>query len=691
MENMAGLKVFPHQASPNPSQQAVSSATTLAISLKFKVCINGQVYNVDDDYSNVDGNNAMLSYLKGRQSIDCELEHKLLDDQNTDPCSDDTGISNYLLTRRARPYFLSEMLAQCSGRLKMRIRVSEMGLKSSSPLPSLETSKQSLTYIVRLYVLRAEGLASEDSNGSADPYLMVSLGKQEISCRNFAKSRCLNPVFHQRFEFQTELPGVSILRINLMDADTLTKDDLIGSTIIDLEERIMSKQWMLAGQGDDSKPPLRPVETRRLKIPGSSQCRGSLKLWLDIFSVKEARIFPAWNIAIDPEPYMLRVVIWRVREAKNMDPLSNQNDLYIVGRLVGVNLDGAVSTDTKKTDTHWRCKKGVGSFNWRWNFPLTVPLQDLQLTIQAWDHDLVGSDDLVGETTLSLKQMISSAMASQNQGNTESQPLRFPPTRLIDKALKATSSCQMTKRDRRLLHSIKSQLAKGQTPDSIAQQLRQEQGADESQIWTAERISTVAQEENVGCFEHCWGFLRRCVHSVLSCLSTVVGKSSVYSPNPTAWLPLYSSGCQDQVEVKSDWWCGCSPGKQPDCWCQEMHTANNQCTGWIEVEAELIPRKYFEEHLSGEGREEPNEYPKLPPPDRVNLTSLWYRPDQLFYEILGPDLCWKMVLMAVVITLIVGLVQTLPLIVTNIYTSGQIASRIPASWNDPKVIATPSP
>ncbi len=90
-------------------------------------------------------------------------------------------------------------------------------------------------------------------------FLLVAMG-----VLTSAKSRCLNPVFHQRFEFQTELPGVSILRINVMDADTLTKDDLIGSTIIDLEERIMSKQWMLAGQGDCFEKKLLAYLTRQL-------------------------------------------------------------------------------------------------------------------------------------------------------------------------------------------------------------------------------------------------------------------------------------------------------------------------------------------------------------------------------------------------------------------------------------------
>jgi hypothetical protein len=240
-----------------------------------------------------------------------------------------------------------------------------------------------------------------------------------------------------------------------------------------------------------------------------------------------------------------------------------------------------------------------------------------------------------------------------------------------------------------MIYRIKLLLARGQKPDSIALQLQQEQGADESHTWTAERIEAVAKEKNEGSCEQCINALKRFLHGFLSCLSSAAGMSSALSPNSTAWLPLYSTGSQDDAKLKSDWWCDCSP--EPDSWCKEMHTVNLNCTGWIELEAELIPRKYFEEHISGEGREEPNEHPKLPPPDRVSLTSLWYRPDRLAYEILGPDLCWKMVLMAVISTFIVGLVHTLPLIVTNIYTSGQIASKLPVSWNDQKSIATPSP
>jgi hypothetical protein len=52
------------------------------------------------------------------------------------------------------------------------------------------------------------------------------------------------------------LPGVSQLHVQVWDKDLLIQDDLIGETIIDLENRFFSKRWR--------NLPHKPIETREL-------------------------------------------------------------------------------------------------------------------------------------------------------------------------------------------------------------------------------------------------------------------------------------------------------------------------------------------------------------------------------------------------------------------------------------------
>jgi hypothetical protein len=651
--------------------------------LKIKLCVQGQIYSVDGDDDCVQ-NSWLHEYLRGRKFFDSELEQILLGNHEGDPCTEDSCVATYLLMRHVSHFFSSEIVTYCAGRLKLFAHVSEKGNEiSSRPDVSLEAFANAASYAVRLYILSANGLASEDMNGSSDPYLRVSLGKQQITRREAAKNRCLNPVFHQRFEFQTELPGVSILKIDVMDADLFSSDDLIGSTSIDLEERIMSKTWLSAGREDDTTAPLRPIETRSLYSPGSRQCRGTVQLWLDILTIKEAQQFPPVEIAIEFEPFVLRVIIWRVKGARNMDPLTKQNDLYVIGRLMCVDLDGKVSTNKKQTDTHWRCKNGASSFNWRWNFPVTMPMKDMQLTLQAWDKDLIGSDDLVGESTISLMSLVANAGRARDMIH----PLRYPSSESIEKALKKNPGPgPKNKRDKRICHHIRRRITEGKSLEEIANEMKQMEGigSHESQIWTAEHVAAMAKdgEEDSSLF---FSYFQGCISYLRSCLASATGSLLSVSPNPTAWIPLFCE-THDEDTDDSNIWCGCLPAYcKPDFdasnfSCDEMKIGNRSCAGWIEIEAEFIPQKYFEEHLSGEGQDEPNEHPKLPPPLRVKWSSLWYRPDLIAYEILGPEMCCRMVLLAAVAGAIVGLVHTLPLIITNIYTASQIQSKFPKSW-----------
>lgn len=63
--------------------------------------------------------------------------------------------------------------------------------------------------------------------------------------------------------------------------------------------------------------------------------------------------------------------------------------------------------DEYLTDTHWRCQADKeGSFNWR-NKIKVKSLQDSYiLTIQAWDKDIIASNDLIGDFQLDVAPLV---------------------------------------------------------------------------------------------------------------------------------------------------------------------------------------------------------------------------------------------------------------------------------------------
>jgi hypothetical protein len=57
------------------------------------------------------------------------------------------------------------------------------------------------------------------------------------------------------------------------------------------------------------------------------------------------------------------------------------------------------------TDTHWRCKNGKGSWNWRIKIPLELPIKSREvgrLKIQLWNRNIITSNEIVGEATYNL-------------------------------------------------------------------------------------------------------------------------------------------------------------------------------------------------------------------------------------------------------------------------------------------------
>ena len=282
---------------------------------------------------------------------------------------------------------------------------------------------------VRVYVLRGYNMQPMDSNGLADPYLKVRLGKQKANSRSRDKPKTLNPEFYECFEFNTYLPGESQLQIEVWDHDKISKDEHIGTTVIDLEDRWFDKRWQDMGHdaldqdkrllaiqqasagpdpesGDainskqlDFGPRVapKPLEMRPLWKPSSSNQQGVLQCWVDILNKDDTDRFPPVDIKPPPpEKFEMRLIVWKTRDVVAMDTVTNQNDLFV---RCWMEED---DKNKQQTDCHYRCKHGKGSFNWRMKFNMELPQKFPYLHIQMWDRDIFSYNDCIAEAVLDM-------------------------------------------------------------------------------------------------------------------------------------------------------------------------------------------------------------------------------------------------------------------------------------------------
>ncbi|XP_031807343.1 fer-1-like protein 5 [Sarcophilus harrisii] len=105
-------------------------------------------------------------------------------------------------------------------------------------LPEKESCPQQC--LVRVYIIRALGLQPKDNNGLCDPYVILKLGKTVLGSRHHYKPNTVDPVFGMMFEMNCTIPLEKDLEITLFDFDLISPDDKIGSTFIDLEDRLLS-------------------------------------------------------------------------------------------------------------------------------------------------------------------------------------------------------------------------------------------------------------------------------------------------------------------------------------------------------------------------------------------------------------------------------------------------------------------
>ena len=160
-------------------------------------------------------------------------------------------------------------------------------------------------------------------------------------------------------EFNASFPGASPIEIYIYDYDDLFGDDLIGKTLIDLDDREFCPEWKALKY--------KPIEYRELYHPSTSLSQGSVICWVDIFDQGEINqdIGKLWDLSPEPsEEYELRLTIYDTKNVPNED-IEGTSDVFVKAWLEEKN--------KKETETHWRCTTGEASLNYRLLFNFTSP------------------------------------------------------------------------------------------------------------------------------------------------------------------------------------------------------------------------------------------------------------------------------------------------------------------------------
>jgi Ca2+-dependent lipid-binding protein len=194
----------------------------------------------------------------------------------------------------------------------------------------------------------------------------------------------------------TVLPGDGMLKIDVWDYDPLFSDELIGTTVIDIEDRFFDNKWQNLTQ--------KPIERRNLYHPDLEGPQGWISMWVEVFEKKDRARVHTWDISPPPIVELeMRLIVWETEDTVVGD-VEGMSDYYVTAFID--------NNSKQSTDVHFRCEEGKSaSFNWRIVMPITAPRENTKLNIQLMDNDFFSKDDYLAGSVFELGKLIKDVYA----------------------------------------------------------------------------------------------------------------------------------------------------------------------------------------------------------------------------------------------------------------------------------------
>ena len=169
--------------------------------------------------------------------------------------------------------------------------------------------------------------------------------------------------------------------------------------MVDLDDRYFSPEWKQMTH--------KPIEYRELYHQSTSLAQGTCLCWIDIIdttSKKGQNENKAWDIKPEPvQDYQLRLAVYDTKNVP-MEDVEGTSDVYVKAWIN--------EKEKKETDTHWRCKNGEASFNYRVLYDFKSPnyqradRESYKLKLQVFDRDIFKSNDFICEFELDLYPLV---------------------------------------------------------------------------------------------------------------------------------------------------------------------------------------------------------------------------------------------------------------------------------------------
>lgn len=295
--------------------------------------------------------------------------------------------------------------------------------------------------VVRVYVLR--GVNLQQTGSQCNPYLTARFygGYPDYySQKHDPVNDDDNPNFFCMFESRVKMPGGCVrLEVKdrvlpevtipiaypmmIRDDDTkrfgLVKREIplnvgkmglgwsedIGETLIDLDARWYNSAWRALAKT--------PVEKRALSNEDSSNLKGQLEIFVDMFDAhdvdKRPKLYKPLNIRAPPqEKFEMRVVIYKISDCMLPYKLVNYDPAKLAAFYVQARL-GNRPEDVRKTE---RCKyvaDGVAEFNWRMKWEMRLPSSEIKprLKLEVFDDTThgFGDDQLCATVDIKLRSL----------------------------------------------------------------------------------------------------------------------------------------------------------------------------------------------------------------------------------------------------------------------------------------------